>query len=743
MKASYMTHKPVQASRHHQGGVAAIIAMMFVVIFGSLATAMAIVAQGNLATADTHIKVNRALAASETGMHFLIYRMRQTVANVQTSDGLINADNAPALWNQTRAALLADFQNDLHNIEEPYEVGTTLRIGPIAVGPNSPALTATLTPHPLAGEDYDSPFYQRPPYSQMDPPVSAAAPLDVTWIRVRVEAADGGEGHAVTRSITMDFKIDKKIRFAVLSKSRVMIGRNVMIEGQIGSRFLETYLTHGHPVQMRSDFHGLDPQLDADIEALTGTLILNDTDGDNRINLEDDAEIDGMSNPHGLDTNADGYIDEYDFFAAHFDSNGDGAVTGLELGADTSIEAAQLLELIDTFGDPSRPGYGDGVINNDDDYSKIRGQVMILADMQGWNEGAAGGAYQDYFAGPIHPDHGESPLTFEADEAGVHQFDPEDFDVSSFEAMATGSLETQSQQQAALHDPADPSSPQPLGQIAREAVPYGAAYPYDYYDRPVLENMTFNDVTIPQGTNALFINCTFIGTTFVETTTSNDDPNFNLVGIEEADGTLKHPGLTAMVQGQEITNTKTKSNNIRFHSCTFEGSVITDSPPAFTHTRNKIAFTGTTQFEIESSTNLTQEQKDLFSRSTILAPHYSVEMGSFDSPADTGEAVKLSGTIVAGVLDMRGQVDINGTILTTFEPVSGVAPVMGQTSSHFNTTIGYFPSAAGDMEAELPAGGVGVIKLRYNPDLPLPDGILGPIEIEPVVSTYFEGGTAN
>ncbi|HEX7010414.1 MAG TPA: hypothetical protein VF184_10555, partial [Phycisphaeraceae bacterium] len=104
------------------------------------------------------------------------------------------------------------------------------------------------------------------------------------------------------------------------------------------------------------------------------------------------------------------------------------------------------------------------------------------------------------------------------------------------------------------------------------------------------------------------------------------------------------------------------------------------------------------------------------------------------------EAVELSGTIVAGVIDMRGQVEVNGTILTTFEPKSNTGPVLGQTSPQFNTTLGYFPSDAGDLEAELPVTGVGMIKVRYDPTLPLPDGVLGPIQIEPVIATYFEGG---
>ena len=128
----------------------------------------------------------------------------------------------------------------------------------------------------------------------------------------------------------------------------------------------------------------------------------------------------------------------------------------------------------------------------------------------------------------------------------------------------------------------------------------------------------------------------------------------------------------------------------------------------------------------------------MYSRSSILAPHYSVEMGTFVSPDSSGEKIQLQGTIVAGILDMRGQVKVDGTILTTFEPVSDTGPVLGETSPQFNTTLGYFSSAQGDLEAELPPNGLGVIQVMYDDDRPLPDGITGPITIEPNMATYFE-----
>ena len=737
-----MARKPVQHNIHRQRGVAAILSMMFLIILGSLAAAMAIVAQGNLATADSHLRINRSLAAAETGMRFLIFRVNQITANIQTTDGLIDDTNAPSLWDDVREALLdptnpLSLVSEAHNINEPFETGTVLTVGPITLGDGRPEFTATFTPHPIAAENYNSAYYQRPPYSDMTPAVSMATPLDTTWVRVRVEAADG----PIVRSIQMDFRVEKKIRFAVLSKSRVMIGRNVMIDGPIGSRFQETHLEHGHPVQMVSDFRGMDATLDSNLDLLINTLALNDMNGDNRLNLANSAEIAGIVDPHLLDVDNDGFIDDYDFFASQFDSNADGQVSALELDTTNNINHAQLLELIDTFGDPTRSGYNDGVIDHLDRYAKIRGNVKILADLQGWLDGAANGQYQDFFEGSIHSDHGDAPLTFDAHETTVQEFVPSDFDVSSFHTMASGSLVDQANTQAATNPTNDPALPlQDLSSTHVEEVPFGSAYPYDYYSRPIYENMTFTNVTIPKGNNALFKNCKFIGVTFVESATDNIDPDFNYTGITEADGTLRYPDLTAVVDGNVVTDTKTVSNNIRFDGCTFEGAVISDAPQAYTHIRNKVSFTGTTKFEIENSSNLTSDEKKLFTRSTILTPHYSVEMGTFNDAHSSTETVNLSGTIVAGVIDVRGQVKLVGTLLTTFEPVSGVTPVIGDTSPQFNTTLGYFTSSSGDLEAELPANGVGVIQIRYDPTIAMPDGILGPIDLTPITATYFEGG---
>lgn len=742
-------------------GAAAILAMMFLVIFGSLAAAMAIVSQGNLASADSQMKINRSQSAAETGMKFVIHRLEQVARATETTYGLIDPTRADELWmdndDGVRQQLYESFSGEFHNIAEPQLTSRGLGIGPISVGPGQPTFTATFEPHPLPGPGgagdfsrYDDPFYDRAPYNDPDQmggaAVSSTNPMDARWVRVVVTAFDGPDGRTVARSISMDFRIDKKLRFAILSRSRVMIGRNVMIEGQIGSKFMEVNLEHGHPVQMANDFRLLNADLDANLDLLLNTLITNDINGDNRLDIGNPSEIAGIPDPGALDADQDGFITDFDFFIMEFDANADGSVSATELDTASDPNRRQLLELIDTFGDPARPGYDDGFINGLDRFAKISGQVKISAAMADWNDGAAGGAYQDYFQGAIRPEHNEAPLTFESSDNDVFSFDPDDFDVDSFKTIAGGDLATQATTQADTNPTSDPTGPvMDLSGAVFEEVPFGSAYPYDHYERPLYRNMTFTNITIPAGTNALFENCTFIGVTFVETTTANTDNNFNFAGMQEDDGSLRFPDMSVATTdpntGTSVTVSSTKdvSNNVRFHNCQFEGTIVTRAANAFTHVRNKLNFTGKTKFILDESVYLTESEKDLFRRSTILAPHYSLEMGTFISPLDNNETVNLSGTIIAGLVDMRGQVKINGSLITTFEPVSNVAPVIGDTSPQFNTTLGYFPVDEGDLEAELPANGVGVIHVRYDPTIPMPDGITGPIEIAPMAQTYFEG----
>jgi hypothetical protein len=729
------------------------------------------------------------LAAAETGMGLMAYRLELAAqgdptdpANfpgVITRDGLIhsgNSDdadgNAYDLWFGTATDkgivdyMIDLFSSDIHYadplLSTPYteDYATDahgrsvkiLRIEPIQLGSEAAQFQAELVPHPLLGEDYDDPKYDRPPYDGSDPEsgidwdVSAAEPLDSRFVRVKVTGFDGPPGNRIYRSISTDYKLGKTIPYAILSRSRVMIGRNVMIKGNIGSRFMEVDLDNGHPVQMESDFRNLSSDLNVLLDDLVDFLSTNDLDGDNRIAVASSSETNGLSDPEADDIDGDGYINDFDLFLSEFDDNGDGQVTMIEMtdNADDPITGEQLFELMDSFGNSNRDGYNDGFIDANDLYTKIKGEISILATASDWEDGAAGGNYREFLQGSIDSSYNKSPLTLGDPALDTHSYEAGNFNTKSFHDLTVGTIDSQAG--TAANDPSQ-AMVGPDGQANRvEEVPFGAKYPYDYYERPVYTNMVFENVKIPQGTNALFENCRFVGVTFIETETSNGGENYNYAGMwDDSMGTEKHPDKFVTIDGSEVWDTKTIANNIRFDSCTFEGAVVSGDadgyqPTQFAHVRNKVTFTGNTIFNIENAPTLSDELKEKYSRSAILLPHVSVEMGTFVDPYSGGETVELSGTIVAGLIDMRGQVDINGSVITTFEPISGVAPVIGNSSPQFNTTLGYFSSDAGDFEAELPTTGMGKISITYDPTLALPDGINGPIEIVPIASTYEEGG---
>lgn len=376
-----------------------------------------------------------------------------------------------------------------------------------------------------------------------------------------------------------------------------------------------------------------------------------------------------------------------------------------------------------------------------------------------------------------------------------------------------------------------------------EKMPFNSPNHSDYYYRPVYENMVFRDVQIPVGNNGLFKNCQFIGVTWVRCRSTNTHVNWSLYGKMKLDpstgrptpdppryvyqGTsfptmlapTDRPVLMAttpldkadipadqvpftigynnlpdplIIDGLRVIDTKKFSNNIRFHDCLFVGSIVSDTPAGYTHARNKLQFTGGTRFTQENPEHpndptLNPEPQDLpeIAKSSLMLPNYSVDIGQFNSPPE--QNVQLRGAIVAGVLDVRGNADIDGALLLTFKPELGQVPLVdsrGQpigNPSMFNATLGYFGPDDGDDEsldpstlpivngqrivgwdldgdgladlgpnqqptpAQIAAGattvpfhGYGRVNLRFNPSMSLPDGILLPLQVDTRRGSYRE-----
>ena len=250
---------------------------------------------------------------------------------------------------------------------------------------------------------------------------------------------------------------------------------------------------------------------------------------------------------------------------------------------------------------------------------------------------------------------------------------------------------------------------------------------------------------------------------FIETETNCVHENWNYAGaiekVEDPPGSgnfvyePKYPGVTAELGGMPVPDTKPFSNNVRFESSTFIGSVAGDKPDEYTHWRNQVQFTGETRFYVDAADPDLADQPDAaeivaeitamdeafleeLRKSSMLLPGWAADMRNFANeqaadPEDTPK-VKLKGTIVAGILDVRGTVDIRGTLLMTFRPVADEGPLFyGGHTSAFKSTIGYFwaEQDVGPGHPDFP--GFGEITLRPDHEAGLPDGIPWAIRVQP------------
>jgi hypothetical protein len=790
-------------------GVSSVLAMMFMVVFSSLTAVMAVVAQGNLRTAESGLRLSRAMSAAETGLVFAARRLEEQGSRFVIEKGVVDASFASDLWEGTYdegadgavdvlapagfvetvpATSLAQAMLNAHDAD------THDMIVDEALDPSLPAIDeyGTLRVRPIQLDAADDTVYFRLKYEML---------ADEPLVRVTSQGVDGD----ITRTLQMDFQINKRIEYAVISPNRIMIGKNVRVEGPLGSRYglVEDELggANSHPLVMRSDFYYLDDALDAVLDVFHDAVAENDADGDGRLRPGHASESAGLlEHPELVDYDGDEYVDDFDLFMEFYDENGDAKVAyDVALAADAGHGALagefvdvdnQLARLIDeAFPDrdgdgevtdtDTQLGYQDGVIDGDDHYAKVHGRLAFAVAADSWETAQALASYQQIVNGPVRTEPDVAAAAFEVSDEELREIttamvvnsqnwtEAEAAGGSAFGSPTTGQVA------AGIAGGGTYTAP---GDATWESVPFGAGSgSYDYYQRPIYDNMTFTNVTIPKGTNGLFTNCTFVGVTYLQTEEDCDHVNWNYAGaleyVEvEATGEWiyqpKYPGLEAEAGGAAVASTRVESNNVRFHNCTFIGTISGDMPAEYTHWRNKVQLTGSTRFYIDAEdpdlaeqpdaeaiidliNALSDEDREELEKSSIILPGWSVDVGNFTNeqavdPEDTPK-VKLKGTIIAGILDVRGTADVFGTLMMTYRPVLGAGPLFyGGQPDTFNTTIGYFGPTDGDGEGDDDTGselGFGEITLRYNPDAKLPDGIPWPIVVEAQPLTYVEGGS--
>lgn len=497
-------------------GVVAVVSMMFLILFGSLAAAMAIASKGNIRTASTHVHVMRALSAAETGMEVATARLSEAAGRFVVSRSTIDSTSGAAAWNGNISAFgtvtVLPPPSGFSEGSQPFNIAQALanqhaadQNVVTAVGISTPVIGNAMAGVSL--DDYAANGWLYTPAVSLESGSASPACFQITYaplangtdVRVIVTGYDYGytrNGEPLQRTIMQDFRMIKRVNQAIISPTKIMIGKNVMVSGDLGARFNSVSSTNGDPAILRSDFLGLHPVLDQKLNAFFAAIRQHDVDGDNRLRVGHPTERSGI--PSGVtdydgdgqpdnafdDVTRDGYVDDFDIFIRHFDVNRDGKVAlsgALTSGTPSSslTEEFVLDEDLALLIDSSRPdrnkngvygyvdtnnngrwdtgesfldadvttgvnrdqvlGYRDGVIDYKDQYAKIAGRLIFRTTQQAWAS-AQGGGWRDKLAGAIRPGGVRSATLYGASDSQLPPLPASGFDTarSTLAALASG-----------------------------------------------------------------------------------------------------------------------------------------------------------------------------------------------------------------------------------------------------------------------------------------------------------------
>jgi hypothetical protein len=740
-------------------GSVLLMTLVYSMMFAALASSMVAFSMGNMQVERAETDSARALAAAESGMSFLMLQYR--LVNLPSiTEGSIASMSTPAnLWSGTNVEGISG--------NSGIAVALAAAINGSGAYSNSPVTAPTGT-NPLVA-----------PPIKVDPSGDGSTfSLNVSWDPANPKLVAGtntsivilhctslGASGRATRTVMMDVWIQKTLKYAVYSNVAIQLGKNVRVIGDIASTYAGT--NKGPPVQMFSDFHYLPnmSSLDNDLATLRGLLNTYDTTYANRLDVRNpnSAAAKAAAAAGFSDTNGDGYIDDYDIALMHINPSwsktnlsSNGMTSGQFINPNTgqSYDADLFSEIDSPMGavnsatgllpngsSPPWNGYGDNTINNLDNYAKVTGTVKTAltygqwtsaaSSWQQWGDtsgGTAGTSFRDQFEGSVIPtDPTVSPVQFGTDFGNEQTLTPQNFDTSNYDNQIPSTTATVATSGGTTTiSNGTLTAAMANGGTATEHSPYDATSGWQAtYSRPVFQNINFNNVRIPKGLNAKFVNCTFSGYTSVKLNTNITQAGTNTTTSDPSQGMT---WAQQMVAGQgsfsaNTTLTSTNSvayqqgNNLHFTGCTFNGVMTSDVPTAYTHFADSWEFDGTTAFNNQVDQSV-----------TIEAPNTNIEMGSYVNPS--GNPSTLVGVVVAGNIDIRGTANVDGSLLVTGAGAT-------------NTTLGYFGSTdqgqAVPPASQLPSGSngsYGHLFFQFNPGRGMPNGITIPVVALPQNNTY-------
>jgi hypothetical protein len=186
---------------------------------------------------------------------------------------------------------------------------------------------------------------------------------------------------------------------------------------------------------------------------------------------------------------------------------------------------------------------------------------------------------------------------------------------------------------------------------------------YDGEKKPVMRNLF-----IPAGTHAHFRNCVFEGVTYVATDESRDlDDRAAGQTYDKYCADLTPLSLDHVYPGDVGPGA---GNNIVFENCTFKGPVVSGVPKDLRWDMNAAYFIGKTVFD---SRAIRQQMPG----ATLIMPNFNISIGNVSRPASDPDS-KITGLLVGGIVDIRGDTVIEGTVLAM-----GAIDHVGDHSAHF------------------------------------------------------------
>src|SRR5688572_11487189 len=196
-KAALRRESPRRLNLPRRAGAVAMLAMIYLVLFGTLSVAMYVMATLNSQSAANFSDSDKARAAAESGLHWIEYRF-QKMSRPKTLIGNITPTVANNLWPSIRTSITSDLNTLFVASERPTQFTNNHLVTSWISVDNTPARF------------------------QVD---ITQDPLDARFLII----SSTGKHNGAVRTLSMKFRIEKKIKFAVAGRVPIQIGRNTLV----------------------------------------------------------------------------------------------------------------------------------------------------------------------------------------------------------------------------------------------------------------------------------------------------------------------------------------------------------------------------------------------------------------------------------------------------------------------------------------------------------------------------------